>query len=168
MPTLAVVVLGGATLLSVGATQVHAQSTSNPFSNLVQMIAQKFNLDQSQVQSVVDNYKGQQKQKMVQNMQQREQDRLNKLVQEGKITDAQKQAILSELAALKTKYNPDNFKNLSADQRKQQIQAMETELKSWAQSQGINFAYVMPGFGMGGMHRPGKWMQATPSATPTP
>jgi hypothetical protein len=122
------------------------------------LIAQKFNLDQNQVQSVFDQYRTEQKQ----TMQQRELDRLNKLVQDKKITDAQKQAILDEQAALKTKYNPANFKSLTADQRKQQFQAEQDEIKTWANSQGIDPSYLMPGFGM---HRGRGWIK---NPTPTP
>jgi hypothetical protein len=142
----------------------NAQS-ANPLSGLVQMIAQKFNLDQGQVQTVVDQFRTQQKQTMMQNMQKREDNRLAGLVTSGKITDTQKQAIITELAALKIKYNPENFKNLSAADRKTQRQNEQNELKVWAQSQGIDIKLIQPGFGMGfggrGMHK------GRPTPTPT-
>ena len=151
------VTIGGAALLAV--TRVSAQS-SNKSAGLVQAIAQKLNVDQSQVQSVVDQFRQDHKTKMQQNMQQREEQHLTKLVQDGKLTDAQKQAILNELASLKTKYNPDNFKNLSGDDRKKQMQAMKDELKSWFQSQGIDQNLIM-GFGKGMIMRRG-WFKPNP------
>jgi len=66
------------------------------------------------------------------------------------ITSAQETAIIAELATLRSKYNPANFKNLTADQRKQQFQNEQNEIKTWAQSNGIDPKYVMPGFGMAG------------------
>lgn len=162
-------ILAGAVV--AGVTQVKAQSNNNnPYSGLVQMIAQKFGLDQNQVQAVANQYRDQQKQNRQQTIEQREQDRLDKLVQAGKITDAQKQAILNELTALKNKYNPANLKSLTPDQRKQQFQAEQQEIQSWAKSQGIDPGLLMPGFGMGGvrgMHRGfGGWLK--PQVTPTP
>ncbi len=157
-------------VVALGVNQVHAQSNGNNFySGLVQAIAQKFGLDQGQVQAVVDQYHTQQKQNMQQNMQQREQDRLDKLVQDGKINATQKQAILDELAALKSKYNPANFKNMTADQRKQQFQAQQDEINTWAKSQGIDPSYLMPSFGKGGrgMFGAGRWVKHQPSPTPT-
>lgn len=168
IPIVAVFLVVGAAVL--GVSQAHAQTSQNPFSGLVQMIAQKFGLDQNQVQSAVNQYQQQQRQNMQQNLQQRQEDRLNKLVQDGKINADQKQAILNELAALKSKYNPANFKNMTADQRKQQFQAQQAEIKAWAQSQNIDLSYIMSGFGMGGMKgfRGGNWLEPKPSPSPTP
>lgn len=166
LPVLSLVLFG---IIAFGVSQVYAQSNgSNFYSGLVQAIAQKFGLDQGQVQAVVDQYYTQQKQNMQQNMQQREQDRLDKLVQDGKINATQKQAILDELAALKSKYNPADFKNMTADQRKQQFQAQQEEIKAWVQSQGIDQSYLMPGFGRGGrgMFGKGNWVKHQPSPVP--
>jgi len=154
----------------VSVNQVHAQAdNTNFYSGLAQLVAQKFGLDQSKVQEVVNQYHDQQKQKMQENLQQREQDRLDKLVQDNKITAAQKQAILDELTVLKNKYNRSNFKGMTAEQRKQQFQAEQDEIKAWAQGQGIDPSYLMPGFGRGGkgMFGPGWANKDQPSPTPT-
>ena len=132
------------------------------------MIAQKFNLDKNAVQSVVNDYHQQQKTKMVENMQQRDKNRLDALVKAGKITAAQEQAILTEQAALKTKYNPDTMKNLTKDQRKQQMQNMQNDLNTWAKSQGIDPKYVFGGFGMGKGFGPGRMHKMEGWPTPTP
>lgn len=172
---LTVAIMGG--VMMFGAGQVYAQTNGspfskfvNPFTKLVQMISQKFGLDQGQVQSVFDRFHQERKQEMQQNAQQREQDRLNKLVQDEKITEAQKQAILDKLAELRSKYNPDNFKDMTVEQRKQQFQAQQDEIKSWVESQGIDPSYVMPGFGMGGrkgMGKQGGWFRNNLSPKPT-
>lgn len=151
LPVLAVAIIGGTIILSVN--QVHAQTNNNPLSNLVQMIAQKFGLDQNQVQSLVDQFQQEQKQNRLQKMKDREKMKLDKLVQQGKITSTQEQSILDELVVLKNKYNLGNLKNLTPDQRKAQFQAMQNELKSWAQSQGIDPTLIMPGSGMGGFKK---------------
>lgn len=166
IPALALTIVGG-TLLGVGQI-AHAQS-NNPYSGLVQAIAQKFGLDQSKVQAVVDDYRQQRhtymKQNMQQNMQQRLQSKLDAAVKAGKITSAQEKAILDEVATLKNKYNPDSLKNMTPAQRKQTLDQMRSELQSWAKSQGIDPSYVMMGR-MGGRH--GGWMHHTVSTSPTP
>jgi phosphoribosylformylglycinamidine (FGAM) synthase-like enzyme len=162
-PALIVIAAGG--IVAIRPMITSAQ-TANPLSGLVQMIAQKFNLDQTQVQTVVDQYRTQQKQTVQQSMEQRQKQRLDQLVTQGKITSAQEQAIITELAALKTKYNPANFKSLSAADRKTQMQNEQNELKAWAQANGVDPTLIMPGFGMGFR---GGWggHKNRPSPTPT-
>ncbi|MDO8497679.1 MAG: hypothetical protein Q7S61_04000 [bacterium] len=91
-------------------------------------------------------------------MQDNENARLDQLVKDGKITTAQKQAIVDELAALKKKYDPSNLKTMTQDERKKQFQAQQDEIKSWAQSQGIDISYLRSGFKRMGKGHPGKWM----------
>ena len=156
IPVFAVVV-GGGSLLGV-STMVHAQSGNTPFSGLSQSIAQKFGLNQSDVQSVINSYMQQQRQTMMQN-------RLNREVQQGKINNTQESEILTELSTLKNQYNPSSFKSMTQTQRQQAFQTEQSSLKSWAQSQGINMSLIPFGFGMGRGrfgHRP------MPTATPTP
>ena len=150
---------------SLGVTQVHAQANTNPFSGLIQFISQKFGLDQGKVQTAVTDYKNTQKQQFKQTQQQNEKNRLDTLVKQGKITSNQEQAIITELTVLNTKYNPANFNNLTAAQRKQQRTDEQTEVNAWAKSQNIDPKYILPGFGRGfrGMHMGWK---LTPTPTP--
>lgn len=131
------------------------------------MIAQKFGLNQNQVQSVFDEFHQNQKQNMQQKMQDKQKSRLDQLVKDGKITSVQEQAIIDELAALKNKYSTDNLKNLTIEERKTKFQGMQNELNSWAKSQGIDPTLIMPGFGIGGFHRGGGWFKHGSKPTPT-
>jgi hypothetical protein len=107
----AVVVTAGLLLSSSAAS---AQSDHDqPFTGLVEAVAKKFNLDQSQVQAVFDEYHTQQRQQMMEKMQDREAERLAKLVADGKITQAQQQAILAKLAELKTEFSSENVQDLT-------------------------------------------------------
>ena len=108
-----------------GASQiVHAQNSTNkgPFSGLTAIIAQKFGLDQAKVQDVVSQYKKEQSKTAQQKIQNGISTRLDQFVKQGKITSAQKQAILDEYAKLKSEYSRDAFKNLTAEQKKQLVQ----------------------------------------------
>jgi hypothetical protein len=147
IPVFAVIV-GGGSLLGL-STLVHAQSGKTPFSGLAQAVAQKFNLNQSDVQSVINSYMQQQKQKMRQNMQLRLQNRLNQEVQQGELTSSQEASIVSELSTLKSQSNPGSFKSMTPQQRQQAFQTQQNDLKSWAQSQGINLSLIPFGFGRG-------------------
>jgi len=161
IPVFAIVV-GGGSLLGV-STMVSAQSSNTPFSGLAQTIAQKFNLDQSDVQSVINSYMQQQRQTMMQNMQKRLQNKLNQEVQQGEITSSQEASITSELSTLKNQFNPGSFKSMTQQQRQQAFQTQQNDLKSWASSQGINLSYIPFGSGTGHGrfgHRP------TPAPTP--
>ncbi len=162
-----VVIVAGATVF--GVSQAHAQSsTTNPLSGLVQMIAQKFNLNQGQVQSAVDQYWQQHRQQMLQNAQLRIKTRLDQAVQQGKLTAAQEQAILNELAQVRSKYTSQSFQNMTPTQRRQAIQSEVNELRSWAQSQGINPSYLMIHLGMRGGMWGRKTLNPTSTATPSP
>jgi hypothetical protein len=153
----------------------------NFFQGLVTFIEQKFGLNQAQVQAAVSQYKSQVKATITPRptqtptqMQAMEKTRLDKLVSSGKITSDQETAIINELAALNTKYN---LSSLTGTQRRIQMQAMQAELKTWAQSQSpsINLTDIMPfggGFGgpRGGMGGRGfhGWTKPTVTPTPTP
>ncbi len=162
IPALAITITGAALL---GAGQIaHAQSGTPFYSGLVQEIAQKFGLDQSKVQSVVDDFRQQKKATMQQNMQDRLQKRLDAAVAAGKITSDQEKAILTEIATLQRKYNSASLKNMTPDQRRQSFQQMQSDIQSWAKSQGIDPSYLMIGrMGMGG-----RWGRHMTSPTPTP
>ena len=99
-------------------------------------------------------------------MEQRQNDRWTQLVTQGKITELQKQAIINELAALRTKYDPVKMKDLSPTDRKTQMDNEQNELKTWAQAQGIDLSLIRPGRGMMGF-RGGKHWNNQPSPTPT-
>jgi hypothetical protein len=160
------VILSGAALFGVSSI-ANAQTGNNFESGLVQKIAQTFNLDQSKVQSVVDQYHQQNMQQMQQNMDTRRKDKLDSLVKDGKLTSSQEQAILDELKKLQSEYNFNNLKSMTPQQRQDTLQKMKAEIDSWAKSEGINAKYLLP---LGGMrfHMGMRWQKLTTTPTPTP
>lgn len=168
LPVFVVTIIGAGI---IGVAPVNAQTVTptptavhhNFFNEMVDFISQKFGLDKTKVQSAMTEFHDKKKTEMQQNMQQREQDRLTKLVTDRKITEAQKQAILTKLSSLKDKINADTLKNMTPQERKQYMQTQRDELKSWAQSQGIDPKVLQPGLG-----RRGGWMRNDVKSAPNP
>ena len=133
---------------------VYAQtSTPTPtkvafFDGLVKYIADKFHLDQSQVKSAVSEYQAQHQTEMQKKHDTQEKARLDKLVKDGKITQDQENAIISEVKALREKYHVGGEKDMTPQERKTQFDAMQKEAKSFAQEHKIDIKYLMPEFGM--------------------
>jgi len=130
-------------VIGILATNVSAQDVSN-YPPIVQKIADKFNLNVTEVQQVFD-----------QDRDERRADRyaqfaedLNDLVTEGKLTETQKEAILDKHEEMQDKM--EEFKTLSHEERHEKMQALREEFKSWAESQGIDLSVIGP-FGHGFM-----------------
>jgi len=80
-------------------------------------------------------------------------DKLAQAVKDGKITEAQKVAILAKLEEVRKANNPETMKKMTDAERKTAMEAQKTELEAWATSQGIDVQYVtmgMMGSGPGG------------------
>lgn len=72
-----------------------------------------------------------------------DEERLTKLVEEGKITEAQKTAILAELKTIREKYSFESMKDLTDEERKKKMQEMQETLMAWAKEQSIDESYVV-------------------------
>lgn len=79
----------------------------------------------------------------------RQEDRLTEAVKDGKITEAQKTAILSKLVEVRKSNDPETMKDMTDDERKTAMEKQQTELKTWATEQGIDVQYVLMGLGGG-------------------
>jgi predicted transcriptional regulator len=159
--------------LYVGALPVYAQTPGNRFEGLVEAIASKFGLNQTQVQTFMDQFFAQKKQTVQQTMQNREKTRLDGLVSLGKITAAQETAIIDKLTQVRTDASKQDFRNMTPQQRQDAMQKRRDDLTAWAKSQGIDPTVLTPGNGMmgrgGGMGRRGGWWRGngtTPAPTP--
>ena len=112
----AVTTLGLATTLGVGAYAMGGDSHNN---GLVSKIAQRFNLNQVDVQAVFDDYKNSEREAEIS-------ERLQELVDEGKITPEQKTLIENKLKEVEA----------TRDQERK-------DLEAWAKEKGIDLKYVM-------------------------
>ena len=176
---IAVTLIVGALFVSVPAYAADSGfKGGNFFSGLVEFISQKLGIDKTKVQSAVQEYQQQKKATITprptmssQQQQDAEKKRLDLLVSQGKITQDQENAIITELKAMMAKYPFD--KNATQDQRKTQITNMQNELKAWLQSpqgQEIDQTYVLPMLRRGGVggRMNGNFRGRGPKPTPTP
>lgn len=155
----AAVVVGG---LVLSTTLAKAQTPTTPFSGLAEAIAKKFNLDQAQVQTVFDEYHDQRRSEMFTQMKERQDKRLSQLVSDGKLTETQKQAVLAKMEELAKQRESDQdlFKNMTAEERRTEMEKRRDVLESWAEAQGIDPDVLTPRMGMMGkgmMGHRGMW-----------
>ncbi len=132
-------------------TQVQAETTSGG-STIVQKIAEKFGLNQSDVQAVFDQDRAEHKAQIEQKFNAK----LDQDVKDGKITEAQKQLIIAKRAELEAnmKANFESMKDKTPEERKALMESEHQALKDWASQNNIDLKYMgFMRFGGGG---PGK------------
>jgi GTP1/Obg family GTP-binding protein len=122
-------------ILGVGGATAMAATSSNSQQSLAQEIANKFHLDKSQVQSVIDNHRTE----MQQNREANYESRLSDAVKDGQLTDAQKQSILTEHNKL-----INELKSASQADRRTTMQNVRQEAKDWAKQNNIDAKWLMP------------------------
>lgn len=142
---------------TIGIRHAYAQNTQDKYSSIVQKLAVKFGLKESDVQSVFDDVK-----KVRQNqIQTKLEDKLTQAVKDGKITKAQKQAIIAKHKELqeKRKAQPGNWKNMTPEERRNAMQTQKQELENWAKQNNIDLKYFFGGHmgPKGGMKGKGAW-----------
>ena len=158
LPMAAIAMLGAA---AVGTTAVSAATNGQP-GTLAQKLASTFNLDPAKVQSVID----QNHNDMEQKHQAAYEERLNQAVTDGKLTAAQKQAILDENAKLKAEL--DAAKDKTPAERRSAMKSVRQGAKDWAKAQNIDEKWLIGG----GRHPRGGMMhddqpEASPNASPS-
>lgn len=136
----AVSILSGGLVMSSNASA--ESSKQDHMSSLVQKIADKFNLNKSDVQAVFD----QERQEMHAKMQAKYEAKLAQLVKDGKITEQQKKLLLDKHKELQSEMesNKDKFKDLTPAEMKSQMDAKRKELEAWAKENGVDIKYLMP------------------------
>lgn len=139
---------------------VSAQTPAGVSGNIVRKIAQKFNLNQADVQKVFDDAKYERKSQLQSNLE----NKLNQAVKTGKITDTQKKTILKKFADLKNnKPNFSGFKNKTLKERRQAMDTKKAEFEKWLKDNSLTARTLQevlgrPGFGFGMKgHMRGRW-----------
>jgi len=131
-----------------GMKSVFAYGNGTDFRNqMAQKFSQRFNLNQAEVESFLnDSFQERQKERQTY-----QENRLNQLVLDGKITQEQKEAILKKREEMMNER--EAMANLSWEERKTEREKHQNEMKSWAKENGIDLNEIMPitgkGFGRG-------------------
>ena len=128
--TLGIIVAGG----YFGTTVIKADDVERPVNILASRIAEKFGLNESDVEAVMTAVH----EEHMQQMQDDREERLNQAVSDGVITEDQKNAILSKMQE-------------NAGERKQNRE----EMQAWFQSQGIDETKLHEYLGFGPHKGPG-------------
>ena len=143
LPIAALVLLAG---IGYGTGQVSAQNMGlNHHQDLISKLAEKLGVSEAQVQSVFEEIH----QERHTLMEQQFNNRLEKLVANGTITSAQKQAILDKHAQIQAvrQSEIESWQNLSPEERRAQMDAKRDELETWAEENSINLDGVFNGLG---------------------
>lgn len=150
----AAVTIVGASILS--ASSVFAHSTiaeRHPRSLIAQRLAEKFGLNQAEVEAVFDEVHAERE---AQHKALYE-ERLNQLVTDGKITKAQRLLIVAKQAELEATRQTmmDNMLSKTPEERRAVMDAKRQTLDTWAQEHGIDPQYLMFKFKMRDPNGPG-------------
>jgi hypothetical protein len=107
-----IVIIGTAGITLFGVTQIHAQDvTPTPFQGLAEVLAKKFNLNQTDVQNTILDYRKTRITDMLKI-------KLDKLVNDKKITQDQETAIINKVNSLS---GPNKIADLNAWLKSQNI-----------------------------------------------
>jgi hypothetical protein len=139
--------------IAQAATNSDSSTKTDSMSNLVEAVANKFNLNKTEVQQVFDEQKVEMQAEHEQNIK----EQIAKLVTDGKISQAQVDAINAKRAELQQEReaNKDKFQSMTEDERKTERDQHKTDLEAWAKENNIDTKYLR--FVMGGQgHGPGR------------
>ncbi|EKD99819.1 MAG: hypothetical protein ACD_22C00171G0015 [uncultured bacterium] len=128
----------------------NAYAQTNKPDNLIQRLVEKFGLNQTEVDKIVEEFRTEKQKEMASKIE----ERLSEEVTKGNITEAQKTAIIEKHKEMQTNRDGQEQKNLTPGERKQNMDEKRLELETWAEENGIDMKYVM-GFGFGPGHNKG-------------
>lgn len=132
----------------VNAVSAEAGEHSGPLGlgGLVDKIAGRFDLDESEVQAVFDEHR----EEMHASHQARLEERLDEAVEAGELTEDQKNRILAKLEEIKQQHETsrEDFKDMTREERHEAMKQKRDDLKKWAEENNIPEEYFrLPGRG---------------------
>ncbi len=118
--------LGVSTTFAATGTSEH-----NPMQNLITAIATKFNLSESEVQAVFDEQRSVKQEQRQENAA----EHLAKAVTDGKLTQAQADAITANMATQKTFF--ESLKDMTQEERQAALKTNAEAQKAWAEANNL-------------------------------
>ena len=147
---LALVLLGG---IGITAVKADAQGVQGNHETIIQKLVERFGLNQQEVESVFDEVREERHAQM----QAKYEEKLDALVQEGKITEEQKEAIIAKHEEMRAE-KQENFgfwKDLEPEERRAKMEEHRAEMQAWADEKGIDLSLIGGLGGRKGMGRGG-------------
>jgi len=137
---LSIAMLGLVTVLTMSMTdKVNAFAGSDHRSEFAAAIAERFGLDQTQVEETIQEFHAQEMETRQQEMQSRFEARLQTAVSEGSLTSSQMQAILEKHDEMQDRMQELHDQDLSPDDRREMMADIHDEMQAWADEQGIDY-----------------------------
>jgi hypothetical protein len=130
----------GAGLLAVN--QVSAQDAiSSPQDSLIQRLVTKFGLNETEVKQVFEEEHDARHAEMAKRME----EQLTQAVNDGKLTNDQKQKILAKHEEMKANREAtmESFNTMTEEERKAAMETKHEEIQTWAEANGIPLEYTM-------------------------
>lgn len=127
--------------LAVGSLGFKVARADEAYAPIVQRIAERFDISVDEVQEVFDEYHDEKHTDMMA----RWEERLNDLVQQGKITEIQKEAVISKQVEIKEKI--DTLRDLQPEERRVEMSKIHEEFRTWASENGLGFGNMELGRG---------------------
>ncbi len=150
------IIIPVAALTIVGAGFITANSISaqggEQHDTLIQKIAEKFNLNQNEVEQVFNEAREEHQAQRQQEMQQRMQERLNEAVANGTITQEQKELLETKHEEMRKEReaNKESWQNMEPEERREAAEQRREAMENWAEENGIDLKALMPERGEGG------------------
>ena len=144
----------GAVVTTLAASSlVSAEQTgSNGQQNLIQKIAQRFNLNEDEVEAVFEENREERHAEFEQKFE----EKLSGYVEDGKLTEEQKDKIIAKHKEMQEdrEANREQFKNMTHEERHAAMEEKRSELEKWAEENDIPIEYMRFGHG----HKHGRHM----------
>ncbi|MFH1252766.1 MAG: hypothetical protein V1664_00310 [Candidatus Uhrbacteria bacterium] len=122
--------------VGVGTTMAAQVNPGEGANNLIEAIAEKFDLNLSDVQAVFDEQREQREAKR----ETRQDERLAQALADGKITQAQADVFAAKLEEIRS--FRESLATLDKDARQEAVKAHQAELKQWAEDNGVPMSFL--------------------------
>jgi hypothetical protein len=131
-----------ASLAAASGALAETSGTPGP-DNLIQKIAQKFNLKEADVKAVFEEDRAAHEAEH----QKKIEDKLSQAVTNGKLTNEQKDKIIAKQKEFHAKMesNREDMKDKTEDEHRKTMEAERAELEQWAKDNNIPIEYLHPG-----------------------
>lgn len=145
--TISAVVLATVIALSFGAVTTSAHFYADD-STMTKTLAAKLGVSEDKVKEAFNSMKAEREAQMKTSLE----TKLTQAVKDGKISDAQKQAIITKFGQEKNKIDPTTFKDMTPAQRKAEMEKRKTDLEAWAKENNLDLSTInsLTGHGKGG------------------